>query len=56
MTLYVGIFAFIMAVAALIFTVWLFRKLPKKQKPEFDDVAAQAQPTRLSKKNVGTGK
>ena len=47
----VGIIVFGLMLVGVVLTVLEFKQMPKKQAPEFDSVAAQAQPdsTRLKK-------
>ena len=42
--LYVGVVVFGLMVIALILTIREFQQIPRYQKPEFKNVAAQAQP------------
>lgn len=46
--LFVGIAVFGLALIGILITVHEFRQLPRWQEPEFDSVAAQAQPDEVS--------
>ena len=42
--LLIGILVFGLMLVGVLLTVWEFQRLPKRQDPVFDSVAAQAQP------------
>ncbi len=47
--LLIGVVAFGLMLVGIILTIVEFRSIPKKQPPEFEDVAFQAQPDRVDK-------